>query len=204
MTHIVVDSILGTKLNDILQPVELCDSTGRVLGRFIPKLDPTRYGPLEPQVSEEELRRRSQSKEETKTTDEVIAHLEGLETSESIAAAKLVGRADVPLRLDEQGDIRVGDSRVLLDTIIGHFKDGMSPEAIVRGYDTIQPADVYETIAYYLRHKDDVEAYLLRRDKEAAALWQQIESSQPSKADLKAQIKERWSRRKADHASPAE
>jgi uncharacterized protein (DUF433 family) len=119
-------------------------------------------------------------------------------------AARLAAMPDVPLKLDKQGDIHVGGSRVLLDTVIDHFKAGMSPADIARGYDTIQPAEIYETIAYYLRHKDDVEAYLQRRNAEAGTLWQAIEASQPSKADLKAEIKHRWSRRKADHAAPAE
>jgi uncharacterized protein (DUF433 family) len=118
--------------------------------------------------------------------------------------ARLAAMADIPLQLDKHGDIYVGRSRVLLDTIIEHFKAGMPPEDIIRGYDTIQPADVYEAIAYYLRHKDDVEAYLQRRDLEAEALWQHIDASQPSKAERKDQIKERWSRRKVDHAAPAE
>jgi uncharacterized protein (DUF433 family) len=111
---------------------------------------------------------------------------------------------DIPLRLDKHGDIRIGQSRVLLDTILGHYKAGMSPEEIARGYDTITLADVYETIGYYLRHKEDVEAYLERRDAEAEALRQRIEASQPSKADLKAQIKERWAKRKTDHAAPVD
>jgi uncharacterized protein (DUF433 family) len=118
-------------------------------------------------------------------------------------AALLTAAAEGPLHLDKQGDIRVGGSRVLLDTIIEHYNAGISPEDIAGGYHTIHPADVYEAIACYLRHKDDVEAYLRRREAEAVALRQQIESAQPSKEDLKAQVKERWSRRKADHAAPA-
>jgi uncharacterized protein (DUF433 family) len=118
--------------------------------------------------------------------------------------ARLGSMVDLPLRLDMYGDIRIGSSRVLLDTIVEHYKAGTPVEGIVRGYDTLQEADIYAAIAYYLRHKDDVEAYLQRREVEATAIWQQIEAAQPSKADLKAQIKERWSKRKADHAAPPE
>jgi uncharacterized protein (DUF433 family) len=119
-------------------------------------------------------------------------------------AAKLAAQPDVPLTLDKFGDIRVGKSRVLLDTVLEHFKAGAPPEEIIRAYDTLELADVYEVIAYYLRHADDVEAYLRRRDAEAKAFWQQVEAAQPSKADLMAEIKARWSKRKADHAAPAE
>ncbi len=116
-----------------------------------------------------------------------------------------VPRTDpAPLQIDERGDIFVGRSRVLLDTIVEEFEAGTPPAEIVRGYDTVQPAEVYGAIAYYLGHKQEVEAYLRRRNGEAEALWREIEAKQPDKADLKARIKERWSRKKAVDASPAE
>ncbi len=119
-------------------------------------------------------------------------------------ANRVVGVSDLPLRLDNQGDIHIGASRVLLDTIVEHFKTGMPVEEIIRGYDTLVPADVYEAIAYYLRHKEDVEAYLQRRQGEADALWQHIEATQPSREDLKTQTKDRWLRRKLADAAAGE
>jgi hypothetical protein len=116
----------------------------------------------------------------------------------------MAGTNAAPLRMDEEGDVYVGQSSVLLDTIVEEFEAGTPPADIVRGYDTVQAADVYGAIAFYLRHKADVEAYLQRRDAEAAELWREIEATQPPKEELKAQMKERWSRRKATHASPAE
>ncbi|HZY86201.1 MAG TPA: hypothetical protein VFE78_15315 [Gemmataceae bacterium] len=77
MTQIVVDEILRGKLQNLTQPVELCDSSGRVLGRVFPLLDPSEYD-LEPKISHEELQRRKQSKEKTYTTAEVLAYLERL------------------------------------------------------------------------------------------------------------------------------
>lgn len=78
MIQITLDASVSGKLNDLGQPVELCDPLGRVLGRFVPVLDPSRFEPLEPQVSKEELLRRSQSDEKTYTTAEVLAYLEKL------------------------------------------------------------------------------------------------------------------------------
>lgn len=78
MTRITVDQTLQQKLQGHIQPVELCDPSGHVLGKFLPRFDPALYENLEPQISEEELRRRSESKERTYTTEEVIAHLESL------------------------------------------------------------------------------------------------------------------------------
>lgn len=108
------------------------------------------------------------------------------------------------LWMDEHADIYVGRSNVLLDTIVEEHESGASPEDIIRGYDTVRPADVYGALSYYLRYREEVELYLRRRDKEAELLKQKIEAAQPSKAERIDEIKERWSRRKAAHASPVE
>ena len=78
MTQILIDSILRSKLGNFSQPLELCDESGKVFGRFFPAVDLSQYEPLEPQVSEEELDRREKSNEKTYTTAEVLAHLEKL------------------------------------------------------------------------------------------------------------------------------
>jgi hypothetical protein len=78
MTRIVVDEALRTRLHNLAQPLELCDESGRVLGRFLPAVDPQLYEGLEPQINAEELQRRKQNKGKTYTTAEVIAHLEKL------------------------------------------------------------------------------------------------------------------------------
>lgn len=77
MGRLIVDATLPEKLPGLTQPVELCDPTGRVLGRYIPQVDLADYEPLEPQVSDEELQRRKQSAE-WYTTAEVLAHLRKL------------------------------------------------------------------------------------------------------------------------------
>jgi uncharacterized protein (DUF433 family) len=64
----------------------------------------------------------------------------------------------VPLRIDETGACRVSQTRVLLELVLQAFRDGATPETIVRDYyDTLEPADVYAVIAYYLRHREEVE-----------------------------------------------
>jgi hypothetical protein len=77
MTQIILDAALRKKLNDLVQPLELCDEAGHVLARLTPVYDPAVYGPLEPQISEEELCRREQS-EKWYSTAEVLAHLKKL------------------------------------------------------------------------------------------------------------------------------
>lgn len=84
-----------------------------------------------------------------------------------------------PLRADQGGTVRVGDSRISLDLIVEQYENGMTPEGMVRAYDTLALADVHAVIAYYLRHRDQVRAYLSRREEEAGALRAKIEAERP-------------------------
>lgn len=94
----------------------------------------------------------------------------------------------VPLREDEHGAIRVGDTRVLLDLVIQEFRDGASPEGIVESYDALNLADVYLVIGYYLRHAEVIDGYLDRREQEARGVREMIEASQPPRPNLRAAL----------------
>lgn len=84
-----------------------------------------------------------------------------------------------PLTIHDDGSIRVAGTRFLLDVLIAsHVNWGWSAEKIAAEYDTLQLADVYAVLAYYYRHRAEVEAYLARRDAEAADLRRQIEARQ--------------------------
>ncbi len=52
----------------------------------------------------------------------------------------------------------------------------MAPEDMVRHYDSLQLADVHAAIAFSLRHRDDVQAFLDRRTAAGEALKTTIES----------------------------
>jgi uncharacterized protein (DUF433 family) len=70
--------------------------------------------------------------------------------------------------MDENGAIRVGGTRVTLDSLAAAFSDGASAEEIVHRYPSLRLADVYQVIGYLLRHPAEVEAYLDKRRKAAA------------------------------------
>ncbi len=84
-----------------------------------------------------------------------------------------------PLRSDEGGVVRVGRGRISLDLVVEQYENGMTPEEMVRAYDTLVLADAYAAIAYYLSHRDEVRAYLKRREEEAGALRAKIEAERP-------------------------
>ena len=77
MNQIVIDNETKSRLGDFTEPVEICDATGRVLGRLIPVTGESDDEPYEPEFSEEELRRVEQE-EKWYTTQEVLDHLENL------------------------------------------------------------------------------------------------------------------------------
>lgn len=82
----------------------------------------------------------------------------------------------VPLRTDRDGIIRVGNTRVTLDTVISAFLDGATAEEIVHRYPSLELADVYSVIAYYLKRRDEVEAYLRFRQEHAERIREQNEA----------------------------
>jgi hypothetical protein len=73
----------------------------------------------------------------------------------------------------------VGNSRISVDLIVEQYENGMTPDDLIRAYDTLALADVYAVIAYYLQHKDAVRTYLKRRKEEADALRAMIETERP-------------------------
>ena len=73
----------------------------------------------------------------------------------------------VPIQTDADGVIRVAGTRVTLETLVAAFDAGATAEEIVQQYPAVALADVYSVIAYYLRHQDDVRAYLADRTHQA-------------------------------------
>src|SRR5438093_4141279 len=83
----------------------------------------------------------------------------------------------IPLHDDGHGGLRVGRTRVSLESVWHMHQQGASPADIVRAFDTLQLADVHAVLAWALRHSDDVGAYLKRRDEEAARIRRQLEEA---------------------------
>ncbi|MCB0197290.1 MAG: DUF433 domain-containing protein [Anaerolineae bacterium] len=71
----------------------------------------------------------------------------------------------IPLKTDTDDVVRVGNTRVTLDTVIAAFNAGATAEEIVSQYPSLLLADVYAVIGYYLQHQSEVDAYLSQRQK---------------------------------------
>jgi uncharacterized protein (DUF433 family) len=72
----------------------------------------------------------------------------------------------VPLQYDDNGVIRVGDTRVPLETVISSFEQGATAEQIAYQFPALRLADIYTVIAYYLNHREDVQHYMHRVEDE--------------------------------------
>jgi uncharacterized protein (DUF433 family) len=106
----------------------------------------------------------------------------------------------VPLVVAEDGRvIRVAGTRVTLDTVIGAFKRGATPEEIAQDYSAVSLADVYAVITYYLRHRSEVDEYLERRAQEHAELRREIEG-RPEYQEFRERLLARVQRERAGSA----
>ncbi len=107
----------------------------------------------------------------------------------------------VPLTTWQDGSIRVKGTRLLLDMIIGAYKNGECPEEIFDSFPSNEytVADIYSVIAYYLNNKAKIDKYLARREKEAEEIRKQIESMpgyQEKREELRKKLLDVWENRK--------
>src|SRR2546430_1882575 len=108
----------------------------------------------------------------------------------------------VPLRVDEHGVIRIGDSRLALEGLLDYHHQGMTPEAIAEGYaDIITLAYVHAVLAYYHRHREEIDHYLQCRNQEAEATRRDIEATQPPRPGFRDELLARQARRDNGHVA---
>jgi uncharacterized protein (DUF433 family) len=94
----------------------------------------------------------------------------------------------LPLQEDVNGVVRVGGTRIPLDTVIAAYNMGSSVEEIVWQFPVLQLAEVHAVIGYYLRNQTIVDAYLRQRALAADQTRQEIESRQGSQNGLRERL----------------
>lgn len=65
---------------------------------------------------------------------------------------------------DEHGVLRVGGSRIMLDSVVAAFHDGHSAETIRQQYPAASLEEIYGAITYYLANASEVDEYLRRQE----------------------------------------
>lgn len=86
----------------------------------------------------------------------------------------------MPLFTDSDGVVRIGGTRVTLDTVVAAYREGATAETIAEQYPSLSLANVYTAVGYYLRHQAEVDAYLQKRQHQAAQVRQENETRFPA------------------------
>ena len=100
----------------------------------------------------------------------------------------------VPFAFDSAGAARVGGTRVTLEVLLGCYLNGETAEQLHDDFPTIALSEIYATIAYYWRHRAEVDAYLAQVAAEADAIMRKLERDFPQDG-LKERLLARMSER---------
>ena len=84
----------------------------------------------------------------------------------------------VPLETWDDGTIRVGGTRLLIDMVVDAHNRGACPEDIYESFPSksYSVADIYSVIAYYLSHKSAIDKHLANKTIAAEKVWKKIEA----------------------------
>jgi uncharacterized protein (DUF433 family) len=89
--------------------------------------------------------------------------------------ALTIAKEIIPLQADSAGVVCVAGTRVTLQTVIAAFSEGATAEEIAQQYPSLNLADIYAVIGYYLRHTEEVASYVQQRKVQATAIQKQNE-----------------------------
>ena len=73
----------------------------------------------------------------------------------------------------------VAGSRVSLDSVVHAFLQGDSAETIAQSFPVLNLEQVYGAVAFYLGHRDEVDAYLERAGERYDELREQARAADP-------------------------
>ena len=99
-----------------------------------------------------------------------------------------------PFKTDGGGVIRVGGTRVSLDSLIAAYREGATAEEIGEQYPSVALADIYASLAYFLRHRSEVDAYLVQGEAESARTHEESRQRHGNWPDLRQRLIARHAR----------
>ena len=71
----------------------------------------------------------------------------------------VVTHEPIPLVTTADGVVRIGTTRVTLDTVVAAYREGMTPEGIAEQYPSLRLNELYSVIGYFLSHAEEMDAY---------------------------------------------
>jgi uncharacterized protein (DUF433 family) len=85
-----------------------------------------------------------------------------------------------------EGGWRINGTRISLDSVVHAYRAGTSPETIVAEYPSLSLEQVHGALAFYLRHREEIDAYLTAQDQ----LWAEFQqTSETANAELLGRIR---------------
>lgn len=94
----------------------------------------------------------------------------------------------------DNGTLRITGTRIPIETVIYRYKQGESAETIQSEFPTLALTDVYAVISHYLSHREEVEEYIAKQERDAEE-WRRIIEASPFAIDrdaMRARLQERW------------
>jgi len=91
---------------------------------------------------------------------------------------------------NRNGDYWIAGTRVSLDSVVHAYWEGYSPETIAQSFSALSLEQVYGAIAYYLRHREAVDASIQKAEARGEALRQELRRQDPAFYDRLARAKE--------------
>ena len=101
--------------------------------------------------------------------------------------------AEAPPLREADGALRVGRTGVTLETVLWAFQEGVTPEGVVDQFPSLALADVYDVIAYYLHHRDEIDTYLSQREQDYRETVDTLRREFPQ-TDLERRMRDRRNR----------
>ena len=80
----------------------------------------------------------------------------------------------VPLRYDDDDDIRVTGSRITLDTVVTCFEMGKTTENILDGYPSLTIGQINAIRAWYLNNQAEADEYLKEYREETEKILSEL------------------------------
>lgn len=68
------------------------------------------------------------------------------------------------LTQDPDGFVRVAGHRIGLHHVVRTYNDGYSPEMLLGEYPTLSLSSIHKLIAFYLDHREEVDAYAAEQE----------------------------------------
>lgn len=87
---------------------------------------------------------------------------------------------ELPVHVEANGAVRVGDTRVTLEVVLTAFEQGETPEQVVHAYPSLQLGDVCMLYAYYCKNRELFCQYLEHSRAEEQNIRQKIEAEYPT------------------------